>query len=221
MSRPHVTLKLATSLDGRIATASGESRWISGPESRAAVQTLRAETEAVMIGAGTARADDPELLARTEPPPAHQPLRVVLDTEFALPPSGRLFASLDRAPLLLIGAVDAAPARRLALEKAGARTGAVARGRVGVDAEAALELLAEQGVSRVFAEGGGQLAASLIGAGAVDRLEWFRAPIVLGGDGLASVAALALARLSEARAWRRVALRELGPDLWESYERVS
>jgi len=221
MSRPHVTLKLATSLDGRIATASGESRWISGPDSRAAVQTLRAETQAVMIGAGAARADDPELLARTNPPPARQPLRVVLDTEFALPPSGRLFASLDRAPLLLIGAIDAAPARRAALEAAGARTGAVARGPVGVDAEAALELLAEQGVSRVLVEGGGQLAASLIGADAVDRLEWFRAPIVLGGDGLASVAALALARLSEARAWRRVALRELGPDLWESYERVS
>ena len=103
MARPHVTLKLATSLDGRIATSSGESRWISGQVSRAQVQVMRAAAHAVMIGAGTARADDPELLARTEPPPPRRPLRVVLDTEFSLPLGGRLFASLDQAPLVLSG----------------------------------------------------------------------------------------------------------------------
>src|SRR5690348_4719631 len=103
MTRPHVTLKIATSLDGRIAAASGESRWITGPEARAEVQKLRRDVNAIMIGAGTARADDPELLARTEPPPKRQPLRVVLDTGLALAPQGRLFASLDRAKLLVIG----------------------------------------------------------------------------------------------------------------------
>jgi len=221
MARPHVTLKLATSLDGRIATSSGESRWISGQESRAQVQVMRAAAHAVMIGAGTARADDPELLARTEPPPPRQPLRVVLDTEFSLPLGGRLFASLDQAPLLIIGAGDADASRRAALEAAGARTAAVARGPVGVDAEAALDLLGVDGVESVMVEGGGQLAASLFTADAIDRLEWFRAPILLGADGLPSVAALALARLSEAPKWRRVAIRELGPDLWESYERAS
>jgi len=221
MNRPCVTLKLATSLDGRIATASGESRWITGEAARAEVQCMRAASQAIMIGAGTARADDPELLARTEPPPQSQPLRVILDTEFALPPSGRLFDSLDRAGLLVIGAVDAPAANRAALDAAGARTAAVARGPVGVDAEAALEVLRTEGVERVLVEGGGQLAASLLGADAVDHLEWFRAPMILGGDGAPSVAALALTRLSEARVWRRVALAELGPDLWESYERAS
>jgi len=221
MSRPHVTLKLATSLDGRIATASGESRWITGEASRAEVQKLRAAAQAVMIGAGTARADDPELLARTEPPPRRQPLRVVLDTEFSLAPRGRLFASFDRGPVLIIGAADAPESARAALQAAGAQTAAVARGPVGIDAEAALDLLAAEGIERVLVEGGGVLAASLLGADAVDRLEWFRAPIVLGGDGRPSVAALELARLAEAPAWRRVALRELGPDLWESYERAT
>jgi hypothetical protein len=112
MTRPHVTLKLATSLDGRIATASGESRWITGEAARAEVQKLRASHDAVMVGSGAARADDPELLARTDPPPSKQPLRVVLDTEFALAPSGRLFASLDRAPVLIIGAMDVEAGRR-------------------------------------------------------------------------------------------------------------
>lgn len=220
MNRPRVTLKLATSLDGRIATASGESRWITGEASRAEVQKMRAAHDAVMVGIGTARADDPELLARTEPPPAKQPARVILDTEFSLQPGGRLFASLDRAAVIVIGADDADGKRRAVLEGAGARTLGVGRGPAGIDAEAALTVLMGAGIGSVFAEGGGQVAASLIAANAVDRLEWFRAPIVLGAEGRPAVAALALARLAEAPTWRRMALRELGPDLWESYERA-
>lgn len=220
MNRPLVTLKLATSLDGRIATASGESRWITSEASRAEVQKMRAAHDAVMVGIGTARVDDPELLARTEPPPAKQPARVILDTEFSLQPSGRLFASLDRADIIVVGADDADGKRRAVLEGAGARTLGVGRGPAGIDAEAALTALMGAGIGSVFAEGGGQVAASLIAANAVDRLEWFRAPIILGGEGRPAVAALALARLAEAPTWRRVALRELGPDLWESYERA-
>jgi diaminohydroxyphosphoribosylaminopyrimidine deaminase/5-amino-6-(5-phosphoribosylamino)uracil reductase len=221
MSRPSVTLKLATSLDGRIATASGESRWITGEAARAEVQKLRAAHDAVMIGAGTARADDPELLARTDPPPQRQPVRVVLDTEFSLAPRGRLFATLDRAALLVIGAADGDATRRKALEDAGALTAGVARGPVGIDAQAALVVMQEQGVRRVLCEGGGQLAASLIAAEVVDRIEWFRAPIVLGAEGRPGVAAMALSNLAAAPAFKRVALRELGPDIWESYERIS
>jgi diaminohydroxyphosphoribosylaminopyrimidine deaminase/5-amino-6-(5-phosphoribosylamino)uracil reductase len=220
--RPRVILKLATSLDGRIATASGESRWITSELARAEVQRMRAAADAVMIGAGTARADDPELLARTDPPPLRQPLRVVLDTFFSLPPKGRLFASLQQAPLLLIGATEGEPDRRAALEAAGARTAVVgADTRGGVDVGAALQVLAAEGIRSLLTEGGGQLAASLISAAAVDRVEWFRAPIVLGSEGRPAIGALALGRLAEAPGWRRVALRELGPDLWESYERGS
>jgi len=221
MNRPRVTLKLATSLDGRIATASGESRWITSEAARAEVQKLRAAHDAVMIGAGTARADDPELLARTEPPPKRQQVRVVLDTEFSLTPRGRLFETLDRATLLVIGAADGDAARRRALDDAGARTEGVARGPVGIDAEAALAVMLGHGIERVLCEGGGQLAASLIAAEVVDRVEWFRAPIVLGAEGRPGVAALALSSLAAAPRFSRVALRELGPDIWESYERVS
>ncbi|MBL8545330.1 MAG: RibD family protein [Hyphomonadaceae bacterium] len=221
MNRPTVTLKLATSLDGRIATGAGESRWITGEAARGEVQKLRAAHDAVLIGIGTARADDPELLARTIPPPQRQPVRVVLDTEFSLAARGRLFETLDRATLLVIGAGDGDAARRKALEDAGARTAAVARGPLGIGAEAALAALAEHGVGRVLCEGGGQLAASLIAAEVVDRLEWFRAPMVLGAEGRPGVAALALSSLADAPRFKRVALRELGPDIWESYERVS
>ena len=140
MNRPHVTLKLATSLDGRIATASGESRWITGEAARAEVQKLRAAHDAVLIGSGTACADDPELLARTEPPPQRQPVRVVFDTEFSLAPRGRLFDSLDRATLLVIGGTDGDPGRRKALDGAGAKTVTVPRGPQGIEPEAAHDL---------------------------------------------------------------------------------
>lgn len=218
MNRPRVTLKLATSLDGRIATASGESRWITGEASRAEVQKMRAAHDAVMIGAGTARADNPSLLARTEPLPAKQPMRVVLAKHFDVPTSGRLFQNLNDSPLIVLGA---AVERSHHVIAAGARIGYVVNDGPQMDIELALHTLwLEWKIESVFVEGGGQVAASLIAANAVDRLEWFRAPIVLGAEGRPAVAALALARLAEAPTWRRVALRELGPDLWESYERA-
>ncbi|HRE44803.1 MAG TPA: RibD family protein [Terricaulis sp.] len=218
MDRPRVTLKLATSLDGRIATASGESRWITGEAARAEVQKLRAAHDAVMIGAGTARADDPSLLARTEPPPAKQPMRVVLTRGFDVPVGGKLFERLDESPLIVIG--EETNERELALQRAGALTANVIDIMDGRGPELALYILwAEYGVKSVLVEGGGILAAGLIAAGLVDRLEWFRAPIVLGAEGRPAVAALALGKLSEAPAFRRVAFQALGPDLWESYER--
>ncbi len=218
MPRPHVTLKLATSLDGRIATASGESRWITGEAARAEVHKMRASVDAVMIGAGTARTDDPSLLARTDPPPSRQPKRVVLTHGYNLPTSGRLFEQLDQSPLIIIG--EEANERSAALAAAGAQIAIVVDMMDGHGPELALHALGSAGVRSVLIEGGGVLAAGAIMAGLVDRLEWFRAPIVLGADGRPSVASLALARLSDAPAFRRVAVRELGPDLWESYERT-
>jgi diaminohydroxyphosphoribosylaminopyrimidine deaminase / 5-amino-6-(5-phosphoribosylamino)uracil reductase len=220
MNRPHVTLKLATSLDARIATASGESRWITGEAARAEVHRMRAQADAVMIGAGAARADNPSLLARTEPPPARQPSRVVVTTRLELRPEGALFQDLARSPLIIFGAERAGPARHAILEAMGVRVEQVALTPPGIDIAAALERLSALGMQRVLVEGGGSLAASLIRADAVDRLEWFRAPILLGAEGTPALGNLDLQALANASRWRRVALVELGPDLWESYERA-
>jgi diaminohydroxyphosphoribosylaminopyrimidine deaminase/5-amino-6-(5-phosphoribosylamino)uracil reductase len=215
-----VILKLATSLDGRIATASGESRWISGDAARAEVHKMRAQAGVVMIGAGTARVDDPSLLARTEPPPPRQPMRAVVTNRFDIPFEGKLFANLDRSPLVVFGAERASPARQAILVGAGARVEEAPRAGAGIDLGAVVARLAEIAPGAVLAEGGGALAAALIRANLVQRLEWFRAPLVLGEEGRPAVATLAITRLAHAPRWRRVALRELGPDLWESYERV-
>lgn len=221
MPRSRITLKLATSLDGRIATASGESRWITGEAARAEVHKLRAAHDAVMIGAETARRDDPSLLARTEPAPDHQPVRVVVTSALDIPTSGRLFEGPRLPPLIVFGGPDAPDDRRAALEAAGAQVEWAKLAPNGLSLIDVLEMLEAKDCESVLVEGGGRLAASLIAADVVDRIEWFRAPMVLGAEGRPAVAALALAKLADAPTYRRVALRELGPDIWESYERVS
>jgi len=156
MARPHLTLKLATSLDGCIATASGESRWITGALARAEVQRMRAAASFVMIGAGTARADNPSLLARTEPAPPRQPQRVVITTRFDIPFAGRLFEDLERSPLIVFGAERTSPARHAILAGAGARVEEVPRGASGLDMGAVLERLAAIAEGGVLVEGGGR-----------------------------------------------------------------
>jgi diaminohydroxyphosphoribosylaminopyrimidine deaminase / 5-amino-6-(5-phosphoribosylamino)uracil reductase len=221
MNRPRVTLKLATSLDGRIATASGESRWITGEASRAEVQKLRAAHDAVLIGAETARRDNPSLLARTEPLPAKQPARVVLTSRLDLEPDLKMFSEIDQAPVILFAVERGGPARRAIFESMGVQVEYLtAREGGGVDVAAALARLNELGLQRVLVEGGGKVAAAMIAAGVVDGLEWFRAPIALGAAGRPAIADLSYGALAEAPKWRRVALRELGPDIWESYERA-
>ncbi|MET0182580.1 MAG: RibD family protein [Caulobacterales bacterium] len=220
MSRPHITLKLATSLDGRIATGAGESRWITGPEARAEVHRLRGEAGAVLIGSGTALTDDPELTVRVGPAPARQPLRIVLDSRLRLPVRSKLIATLDIAPLLVIGAMGADPAAKAALESAGAEV-ALASGAPGaVTLAGAMAVLERRSVARILVEGGGRLAASFVKDGLIDRLEWMRAPLILGAEGRPAIDSLALSRLSAAPAFRRLAVRELGADLWETYERA-
>lgn len=209
--RPVVTLKIATSLDGRIGTASGESQWITGPEARAQGHRLRAASDAILVGVETVLADDPRLTTRLpEGEAGADPLRVVLDSRLRTPP----FARLAQAGTLIVTtrevqAVGEAEVVRVAADAAG-------RPRV----EAVLDLLSSRGVKSLMVEGGGRVAAAFVAAGTVDRIEWFRAPLLLGGDGRPGVAALALARLSHAPRFRRLAVEPLGDDLWERYERL-
>lgn len=220
MPRPRITLKLATSLDGRIATAAGESQWITGEAARAEVQKLRAAHDAVMVGAETVRRDNPSLLARTEPPPTKQPARVIITSRLDIPPDAKMFGDIAIAPVIVFGMPRVTPARQAILEAMGARIEAVETGAGGVDIAAMLERLSALGIGSVLTEGGGKIAASLVAAGVVDRIEWFRAPMVLGAAGRPALADLSYDALAEAPRFKRVALRELGPDVWESYERA-
>lgn len=211
-----VTLKLATSLDGRIATGSGESRWITGPQSREQVHRLRAVHHAVVIGIETALADDPELTVRVPGYNGRQPARVVLDSRQRLTPDCKLVRSARETPTYVV----AAEAADRALVDAGVKVLTVRGiGEERPELKAVLEALAAEGLTDLFVEGGGQVAGSFLRCGLVDALEWFRAPILIGGEGRPGVGALAVAALAEAPHFRRVEVHELGPDLWERYAR--
>ena len=214
--RPSVTIKFATSLDGKVALASGVSKWITGQESRAAVHELRASHGAVMTGVATLLADDAELTARPGGVRAEiQPLRVVMDTRLRTP-AASAFVQAGGGLVIHGPGTDPGP-----LTAAGARCVEVRLDVVGrADLAECLAVLASEGVASVMIEAGGQLARAAVASGLVDRIEWFRAPRVMGGDGRPCVAALGLESLHDTPMFRRVVVRELGADLWETYERL-
>lgn len=204
-----VTLKLATSLDGRIATASGESKWITGEAARAEGHRLRAEHDAILVGVETVLADDPELTVRLSSPAASRnPLRVILDSRLRTPDSAKV-AAVNTLILTTAAPRSIGQAEIERVADAGRP-----------DPAAVLAALSRRGLTSVLIEGGGQVAASFLRAGLVDRIEWFRAPILLGGDGRPGVAGLALAKLAAAPKFRRLSVEALGDDLWERYERI-
>jgi diaminohydroxyphosphoribosylaminopyrimidine deaminase / 5-amino-6-(5-phosphoribosylamino)uracil reductase len=219
MSRPDVTLKLATSLDGRIATASGQSKWITGEAARAEAHRLRASHDAVLVGSGTVLADDPELTARTTPPPGKQPLRIVADSRARVPANARIFTTLDKGPIAIATLetqnLDHWPSSQ------GIQYWMVAKDPKSdsLSIEELLNSAERAGIGSLMIEGGGQLAASFVRAGLVDRIEWFRAPKLLGGDGLPCLGGLGLETVATAPTYERTGVREVGPDLWESYVR--
>ena len=217
--RPLLSLKLATSLDGRIALASGQSRWITGEMARQHGHMQRAQHDGLMIGIGTVLADDPMLDCRLPGYAGRQPVRIVIDGKLRLLPSTKLVKSARQQPLwLFTGPIADKPAAQ-ALREAGVELIEipVAAGRP--DLAACLRVLGERGMTRVLAEGGAKLAASLLEADLVDRLAWYRAPSVLGADAAAGVAPLHLDRLAEAKRFRRAALQMLGGDVLETLVR--
>ena len=211
-ARPFVSLKLAATLDGRIATARGESRWITGPGARAAVQRLRARSDAIAVGSGTALADDPELVARRGGRVVHRPVRVLVDSALRVPPSAKLFEG-ERGRTWVLCARTAAARRVRALARRGAVVVPVpARGRH-LDLRRGLAALAVRGLSELLVEGGGGLAAALLREGLVDELHWFVAPRLLGADGVPALGPLGVAALARAVQLEDVAVRRVGPDL--------
>ena len=215
--RPLFHLKLATSLDGRIATASGESKWITGADARANGQRLRATHDAILIGAGTAEADDPELTCRLPGLAGYSPVRVILDSKARLSPASKLALSAAKTPVWLV--CTEAP-RSDALRTAGVEIIQVHAGPDGrVDISATAHALAGRGLTRVLIEGGGQVAAAFLKAGLVDRLSSYRAGVLLGGDSRSAVGDLGLDKLDFAPRFSLVSRRLVGTDTLESWRR--
>jgi diaminohydroxyphosphoribosylaminopyrimidine deaminase/5-amino-6-(5-phosphoribosylamino)uracil reductase len=216
--RPLVTLKLASSLDGRIATRSGASRWITGEAARARAHLLRASHDAIMVGSGTALADDPALTCRLPGLEPRSPLRVVLDSRLRLSASSRLAIGARDVPTWLVTSEQAPAARGRVLERAGVRLLRVAAApEGGLDLARVLAMLAKEGLSRVLVEGGAELAGALLRARLVDRLVWFQAPLVIGGDGLPAVAGFGTETLADARRLLAGPETLLAPDRVQTY----
>lgn len=237
--RPFLALKLAVSLDGKLGRA-GEETPVTGPAARAAALDLRAGYDAILVGANTARVDDPALTARGSVRPLRPPVRAVLDTGATLDPASALLAAAEAdGPAWVFAAEDAPAARERALASAGARVVRVPRASSGLSLPDVLAELAAHGVHAVLCEGGGILAASLLEAGFVDRLHLFLAPVRFGPAGVpAFPAALGAASppsgSAPARdrpaaaippgtggAWRVTRLRAHGPDVEVVWDRVA
>ena len=220
--RPLVTLKLATSLDGRLATASGASRWITGPAARERAHLLRATHDAVLVGTGTALADDPELTCRLLGLEDRSPVRIVIDRNLRLPVTLRMFAEARQVPTWLLTLPGSSAERQAVLKQQGVEIIPVEPDETGgeIDLAAMLRALGDKGLTRLLVEGGGALAASLLRAGLVDRLVWMRAPLVLGGDGIPAIAGLGLDRLAAAPRFELMSGETAGGDLIETYRRV-
>ncbi|MBM3524729.1 MAG: bifunctional diaminohydroxyphosphoribosylaminopyrimidine deaminase/5-amino-6-(5-phosphoribosylamino)uracil reductase RibD [Alphaproteobacteria bacterium] len=219
--RPMITLKLAMSLDGRIATHRGDSRWITGESARARVQALRATHDAVMVGTGTALADDPELTCRlpgSESPPV---VRVVIDRHLRIPLTHKVVAGAGASPTWIVTSPRAERDRARALREAGVELIEVAETAEGLDLRATARALGSRGLTRVLCEGGGHLAAGLLRDDLVDRLVCLRAGIAIGGDGRPALASFGVDRLGDAPRLQRIAQEPCGDDVMELWARRS
>jgi len=218
LGRPLVTLKFATSLDGRLATASGESQWISGPPARERAPALRASHDAIMVGTGTVVADDPQLTCRLPGLDQRSPVRVVIDRHLRVPSAARLIVDAGLVPTWVLTSRSADPDRRAAFLANGVILIDVDLGRDGqIDLAAALAALGQRGITRLLVEGGAHVAAAFIRAGLVDRLVWVHAPLVIGGDGIPAIAGLDVAALADAAAFERLATETIGEDVLTTF----
>ena len=207
--RPWVTLKLALSLDGAIAGRKRTRGWLTNEQSRAFVQRMRANSDAIAVGVETAIADDPQLTARTDPPPRVAPLRVVFDRSGRLPASSLLARTARAAPTLIVTANTTAISDELSA------TGVEAM--QADDLGDALTKLRERGIASILVEGGAGLAASFLAAGYVDRLVIFRAPIVLGGGALGAFSGIASLDVDQAPRFDLLDVQRIGDDVMTVY----
>jgi diaminohydroxyphosphoribosylaminopyrimidine deaminase/5-amino-6-(5-phosphoribosylamino)uracil reductase len=222
--RPMVTLKLAVTLDGRIAAHNGDSQWITSEDARAMAHGLRATHDAVAVGNGTAATDDPHLTCRLPGLPLRPPVRVVFDSRLQLSLTSQLITTARTVPTWIVTlaetVAESAVERADALQDLGVGLIPVSAGENGrISIAEALQALGEAGLTRLMVEGGGKLAASFLAEGLVDAIALFRGPSIIGGDGIAAIAGLGLERVADAPQFHLTDSRKLGVDMFESYSR--
>ena len=218
-SRPHVMLKLAVSADGKAGLAGRRPAAITGELARARVHRLRAMSDAILIGIGTALADDPELTSRLPGMADRSPVRIVLDGDLRLPLDSRLVGGARETPLWIIASREAGADREQALRAAGADVLRVEKADRMLDLRATLRLLAVRGITRLMVEGGPTVAASLVAADLVDEAILLRAPKTIGPDGIDALERLPLTALTQSPRLRPRAVEPVGPDSIETFER--
>lgn len=219
LGRPLVTLKLASTLDGRIATHSGESRWITGEAARRAAHALRGRHDAVMVGVGTVLADNPALTCRLPGYRTTPLVRVVADSHLRTPLTATLIATAGKTPTWMLIREGTDRERRHAFADLGVTLIEVAGAETGVDPVGAMRALGKAGLTRILVEGGAQLAASLLRADLVDRVAWFHAPGIMGADAWPAVEAFGIEHLDALPRFARVAETLLGDDMFTEFVR--
>jgi len=210
---PSFTLKAATTLDGRIATEGGDSQWITGAEARRAGHLLRARHDAVMVGSGTALADDPTLTSRLPGVTNQARPRIVMDGRLRISLRSKLMSTLSDAPLWIVTNENSDAEKIEKFTDLGVtiiQTPADESGHP--DIHEAVNKLAKRGLTRVLVEGGGQLASSLFKAGYIDQIAWFRAPSIMGAEGIPAVGRLDIKKISELSEFKRISTRTFGED---------
>ena len=208
--RPFVTVKMAVSLDGKIADANGRSKWITGPEARTVVQDLRRRCDVIMVGATTARKDDPSLLPR--PARGRQPYRVIVDSSGRLPPASQVLNDEGRSRTIVATTRRCPAARCAAYEARGAQVWRLPATQGRVSLKALIHRLHKLGALHVLVEGGGELAAALLRTGCVDEVFWFVAPVAIGGGGVPAIGGTGWP-LTKAPRMEIVELRQVGADV--------
>ncbi len=212
--RPYIALKIATGVDGRLALSNGISRWITGVQAREYSHMLRSKFDALLTGIGTVLVDDPELTCRLPGLEGNSPVRVVLDSELALPKGSRLVKTREKSPLWVFG-------RNAIVEKVwnakGIKLSGVREDFAGLDLTEVLNALAADGITRLMVEAGPRITTSFLKSGLVDYIYWFRAPKIIGGEGLSAVGDLNLSSMEEIKCFKRTCIKQLGDDVLEEY----
>ncbi len=220
--RPFVVCKAAVSLDGKIATRSGQSKWITSPEARAYAHRLRDWYDAVLVGIGTVLSDDPLLTARLPNGRGRNPVKVIVDSKARIPVNARVFSEESPAPTILATTKGAPPEKLEEIAAAGAQVVVVNEGPR-VDLQLLMDLLAEKEITSVLIEGGAEVHASAFRSKIVDKVVWFIAPKLIGGrEAPGPIGGEGIENLREALALERVKLKKIGPDIYvEGYPNYS